>query len=352
MNANDFFQLRIKKAKEFGFPEPIFINTEKLTEKNRVLYTAEIQATHIPDKEKGKTHHFALKFTKFTHIKTEPHWIEEDVTQKNGFAISDKSSIEKLAAYIKANQALLGIDILSKDFTSVVLSNDTNTINVLKQILSSNKNKNIIYDLFKEHYPELDEKILTYKLVQKRRKALAEFKSSLVDTNKKERNYWHPFLEKNRWMFGLSYVIPLEETRVDINNTPDYLFKSDDGFVDIIEIKHPHYDFWARDRNGNYLKYRNFLQICDELRGGVTQATNYIFQVEKKYSDIDWQRNNQCVPPVKPNCTVVIGRSHTWNEEENTAFRLLNDSLHGVNVITFDHLYDRAERLLKLLESE
>jgi len=45
MNADVFFQLKIKKAKEFGFPEPIFINTEKLSDKNRVLYTASKKTT-------------------------------------------------------------------------------------------------------------------------------------------------------------------------------------------------------------------------------------------------------------------------------------------------------------------
>ncbi|MCG2690171.1 DUF4263 domain-containing protein [Candidatus Parcubacteria bacterium] len=171
--------------------------------------------------------------------------------------------------------------------------------------------------------------------------ALDEFKTSLADPNKKERNYWQPFLEKNRWMFGLSYFVLLDESRIDLWDTADYLFESEDGFIDIAEIKHPHIEFWQKDSSGNYKKYRNFIQQSEELKGAITQATNYIFQVEKKFSDPDWCRKNGCETPVKPKCTVIFGRSDKWAIEEKTAFRLLNDSLHGIEVITFDHLYNR-----------
>jgi len=351
MNAKEFYELKIRKARNFGFPDPIFLNTEQLTNKNRVIYLAEIQAMHIPD-GKGKTHHFTLKFSKFKKIKVEPYWEEENLITERGFTILDKTSIEKLAAYIKANQSLLKIDILSKEFTSALLTNDKATIEILEHILASKLNKEIIFEVFKKHYPKLDEKILTHKLVEKRKVSLEKFKESLPDTNKNERNYWQAFLEKNNWMFGLSYVVKLDETRIDINNTSDYLFRSDDGFVDIVEIKHPHYAFLHQDRPGEYSEYRGCLQISNELRGSISQATNYIFQLEKKISDIDWQRANNCDAPVKPTCTVIMGRSNTWKIKEKTAFRLLNDSLHGIKVITFDHLYDRAERLLKILSEK
>ncbi len=352
MNAQDFYNLRVRKAKDFGFPDPIFINVEKLSNRNRVIYLVEIQATHIPDKKKSSTHHYSLKFSKFKKQKEEPFWVEEDVMTDNGFTIADKASIDKLAAYIKANEALLNIDILSKEYTSAILTSDEVTIDLVKQILRSKKNKDTIYQLFKEQYPELDKKILTYKLVQARKIALEEFKKSLSDENKKERDYWQPFLEKNRWMFGLSYFVLLDENRIDLWDTADYLFESEDGFIDIVEIKHPHLDFWQKKGDGSYKKYRDFLQQDEELKGAITQATNYIFQVEKKFSDPDWCRENKCETPVKPKCTVIFGRSNNWKIEEKTAFRLLNDSLHGIEVITFDHLYNRAEKILNSLEKE
>ena len=101
-------------------------------------------------------------------------WIEEDITEK-GFSIYDRSSIEKLIGYIKANEALLDTDILYTDYTSAILTNDEATTKLIREILLSEKNKEALYELFKEQYPELDKKILTYKLVQARKAALYEF---------------------------------------------------------------------------------------------------------------------------------------------------------------------------------
>jgi hypothetical protein len=352
MDAKEFFNIRVRKAKDFGFPEPIFINAEKLTDKTKVIYSVEIQATHIYNPKENKTHHFSLKFSKFRKIKEEPFWEEEDLVRESGFGIADKGSIEKLAAYIKANEALLNIDILSRDYTSAILTNDKVTLNVVKKILESEKNKDAIFDLFKSQYPKLDKKILTYKLVEARRIALNEFKESMIDEEKKERDYWQPFLKKNRWMFGLTYFVLLDDSRIDLWDTADYLFEAEDGFIDIVEIKHPHIDFWERDSRGDYKRYRGFIQPSEELNGSITQATNYIFQVEKKFADPDWCRKNKCQTPVKPKCTIILGRSGDWDIEEKTAYRLLNDGLHGIEIITFDHLYSRAKKILDSLSKE
>ena len=352
MTAEEFYNIKLKRAKSFGFPEPIFVNAEKLTKRTKVIYLVEIQATFIYDKQKQKTHHYALKFSKFKKTKEEPYWEEESLISDSGFTISNKQSLEKLAAYIKANEALLNIDILSKAYTLAFLTNDETSIQVVRKILQSRKNKEAIYELFKEQYPELDKKILTYRLVQARKVALKEFQASLLDPTKKERNYWQPFLEKNRWMFGLSYFVLLDDTRIDLWDTADYLFESEDGFIDIVEIKHPHIEFWQKNTKGEFERYRDFLQHDKELKGAIVQATNYIFQLEKKFADPDWSKQNKCETPVKPKCTIIFGRSNNWKIEEKTAFRLLNDSLHGIEIITFDHLHNRASRILDNLEKE
>ena len=350
MTAEEFFQTKVRKAKGFGFPEPIFLNAEKLTSRNRVLLTVEIQATHIPDQNKGTTHHYALKFSKFKKIKEEPYWVEDRNIYKDGFTISDKSSIEKLAAYIKANHYLLNIDMLSEDFTSAVLTNDSATQHVLEQILSSKKNKKTIFELFRAHYPDLDKETQIDKLADKRKLALSEFSEALKDPNKNKHNYWQAFLEKQRWMFGLSYLLPLEEKRLDAKLPIDDLFNLEGGFVDIIEINHPHCDFWAKASCGKYKYYRDYLLISNELEGVITQASNYIFQLEKKFRDIDWQRKNKGASLIKPRCIVIFGRSNDWEFDEKNAFRVLNDRLYGINVITFDHLFYRANKLLSMLK--
>lgn len=348
-DAQDLLNLKIKRAKQFGFPEPIFLNAEKLTPRTRVLYLVEVQAMHIPGKEEGKPHHFTLRFSKFARKKG-AGWQEADLT--TGFSISDRASVEKLAAYIAANQALLNVDLLSGDFTSVILSHDEASVAILQQILESDRNKEAIFQLFKDHYPELDKKILTYRLVQARHTTLEEFRKALDDPEKLERNFWYPFLKKNQWILGLPGVV-LSDGRIDLEDTADFLIAAaEDGFIDIAEIKNPHVPFWALTSQREYARYRDFIQPSRDLRGAITQATNYIFQVEKKFGDPDWQRRNQAEAPVKPRCYVIAGRSWDWGIEERTAYRLLNDSLSGIVVLTFDQLYGRAERALTILEEE
>lgn len=351
MDANEFFEMKVKRARQFGFPDPIFINAEQLTGRSRVVYLVEVQSTLIPDLKKGKTHHYSLKFSKFKKVAEEPFWIEEDLIPK-GFSIADRQSIEKLYGYIASNQKLLEIDVLTKDFKRAFFTNSESAIELLKEILALDGNREEYFRLFKEHYPKLNKKLLVYRLVQARREALEEFKRSLKDPAKTERNYWQKFLTDNKWMFGLPYFVLLDERRLDISSTADYLFESEDGFIDIVEIKNPHDEFWLKKADGTYVKYRNYLQVSNELRGAVTQGTNYIFEVEKKCDSAQWMTQHNCQAPVKPKCLVVLGRSADWQLEEGTAFRLLNDSLHGVSVITFDHLRSRAEKALLDLEQE
>ena len=154
MNAQDFYSIRVNKAKDFALPEPIFINTERLTGRTRVLYLVEIQALHIPGKDKKTTHHYSLAFSKFIKMRPDddeqPRWVEEDLATEKGFSIRDKESLKKLASYIKANEALLGIDVLSTDFKSAVLSNEKETIDILKSIFSSPSNNEIVEEFFKD----------------------------------------------------------------------------------------------------------------------------------------------------------------------------------------------------------
>ncbi len=58
------------------------------------------------------------------------------------------------------------------------------------------------------------------------------------------------------------------------------------------------------------------------------------------------------MPVVKPRSTLVFGRSYQWKEEENEAYRILNSGYHNLLIITYDHVLDRAKRILKNLSSE
>ena len=58
------------------------------------------------------------------------------------------------------------------------------------------------------------------------------------------------------------------------------------------------------------------------------------------------------VIPLKPRGLVIHGRSDGWGVEEWESFRLLNDELHTVQVITFDHVLKQGKRMLAVMQPE
>lgn len=232
------------------------------------------------------------------------------------------------------------------------MTNDTTKSSLLSEILKSKIDPKLLLSILKDESPNLEKKLINSKLIENREASLLEFEQAIQDPSKNELNYWQPFIESNRWILGNSYALILDGRDIDLWNTADYIIESEDGFIDIVEIKHPHFEFWQKTSSGEYSKYRGFIQPSNELKGAITQAINYIFSIEKKYTDPDWLKKMKCETPVKPTCTIIIGRSVNWEIEEKIAFRLLNDSLHGISIITFDHLFNRALRLLKSLETE
>jgi hypothetical protein len=151
------------------------------------------------------------------------------------------------------------------------------------------------------------------------------------------------------WMLGSGNVALLQERRLDIKNIADLSIAIEGGFMDIVELKRPDVPFWAQRRSveGSFL-YRDKYLIPDfGLRGAIAQTGHYILQAEKKVADSDFQATHG-IKPLKPRGLVIHGRSNDWGDSEWQAFRLLNDELHGIQVMTFDHLLAQAKRAVTL----
>jgi len=169
----------------------------------------------------------------------------------------------------------------------------------------------------------------------------------MLNANLTEPN-WQKWFEENSWVLGSNFVEVLDERKIDTKNITDYLVKSYDGFLDIIEIKRPEegkLDFWAKSKDHDNLVTSSYLTKA------ITQATKYIYEVERKSNSIKFlERVKASV--IKPRSTLIFGRSYEWKEEENEAYRILNSSYDNLLIITYDHVLDRAKRILKDLSSE
>ncbi len=170
-------------------------------------------------------------------------------------------------------------------------------------------------------------------------KALDAFKNALEKDEPE--SYWQEWFENNKWMLGSEFAKILDERKIDTEHIADYLMKSDDGFLDIVEIKKPNgMSFWS-----NSLDHNNHVPST-ELIKALTQCRNYLHKIDCKSDSKEFDRRVAKTPIASPRCLLVFGRSNDWDEDKQLAFRLLNSSLNRITILTYDQLYKRAANMI------
>jgi len=174
----------------------------------------------------------------------------------------------------------------------------------------------------------------------KRMNAISEF-DSMLNNDLVESN-WQKWFEKNSWVLGSDFVRILDERSIDTQNITDFLMEAYDGFLDVIEIKRPEggMDFWSKTMDhGNYVPSTDLIKA-------VTQASSYIYEVERETNSIKFLERVDGVKTIKPRCILIFGRSSDWNEKQIEAFRILNSGYHNLTIMTYDHVLERAKRIV------
>jgi hypothetical protein len=179
---------------------------------------------------------------------------------------------------------------------------------------------------------------------QARIMAVNEFEM-MLDENLVEQK-WQAWFTKNNWVLGSEFVRILDEREIDTANIADYLMEAYDGFLDIVEIKRPdnRLKFWA-----DALDHDNYVPSSDLIKA-VTQATKYIYEVEREANSVKFLERVGNVKTIKPRCILIFGRSYNWNDAQRAAYRILNSSYHNLTIMTYDHVLDRAKRILEIDE--
>ncbi len=121
-----------------------------------------------------------------------------------------------------------------------------------------------------------------------------------------------------------------------------------DGFLDIVEIKRPdsRLNFWA-----DAMDHDNYVPSSDLIKA-ITQATKYIYEVEREANSVKFLERTGNVKTIKPRCILIFGRSCNWNDAQKAAYRILNSSYHNLTIMTYDHILARAKRILEIDDSE
>jgi len=174
----------------------------------------------------------------------------------------------------------------------------------------------------------------------KRVKAIDEF--SLMLNNDLVESNWQKWFEKNSWVLGSDFVRILDERSIDTQHITDFLMEAYDGFLDVIEIKRPEGGmyFWSKTMDhGNYVPSTDLIKA-------VTQATSYIYEIEREANSIKFLERVNNVKTIKPRCILIFGRSNDWGQKQVEAFRILNSGYHNLTIMTYDHVLERAKRIV------
>ena len=181
---------------------------------------------------------------------------------------------------------------------------------------------------------------------QARTKAVQEFETMLEQHLVEQE--WQQWFERNDWVLGSEFVRILGEREIDTANIADYLMQTYDGYLDVVEIKKPaeNLQFWAQALDhGNYVP-------SSDLTKAITQATIYIFELEREANSVKFLKKVGNVETIKPRCSLIFGRSNNWIDEQKKAYRILNSSYHNLTIMTYDHVLKRAKRTLGIDEPE
>ena len=150
------------------------------------------------------------------------------------------------------------------------------------------------------------------------------------------------WLKLNTWVFGTEYIKTFDTRKIGIHSEADFIVESLDGFTDLIELKKSSVVLFEKDVSRNcYYPSKDLAQV-------IGQAIHYIKVMEDHRAIL---KEGDDLDILKPRVKVVIGRSSNLNYEERKALRLLNSTLHGIEIITYDEILARAKKIVSIYES-
>lgn len=172
--------------------------------------------------------------------------------------------------------------------------------------------------------------------------AVAALRASLDAGEASERVY-QDWCEDHYWAFGNAYVVRDDVRTLSPSDQVDAILKhTASGLRDIVEIKRPDMRPLLYDDG-----HRNYYFSADASKA-IGQCHRYldVFAEEGKAG----LRDHREIVAYHPRAIIVIGRSSEWSDSKQRALHGLNSRLHGITVMTFDHLLQQAERLIEIVK--
>jgi hypothetical protein len=195
----------------------------------------------------------------------------------------------------------------------------------------------------------------------RRREKLNEFKDALTHHSSDE-NWWQNFFDQNKWIFGygLNYQVLKHQqsqpyyggTRVDGKGAQrgDNLMSTagDLNFTVLVEIKTPATPLLQGEkeiRNGAWSLSKNLTDALSQIQANIQMWERYGSEQPENRDRLD----KSSVFTVKPKGIIVIGslKQLSGSRSQHETFQRFRQSIHGVEIITFDELFERAKFIVE-----
>lgn len=288
--------------------------------------------------------------------------------------VSLDSCHENFSQLLNFIKSIQGVDFTSESYA---------VVDKAKKDIFENITKEVAIDSFAKKYgADISDKDIS--LLQNRRSKLDFFHSLLTNTdffeserkklgeNKRTEDVWQTFFESNPWIFGYGLQLiaceglddkKLEQTVVG-HDVIDGAGKRIDAFLKtkgsiskilFCEIKThlPNLLIETYDRPGVFVPAK-------ELRGAVAQIQKTIHKATLKLQENFHRPTKDNGDPtgeellfVKPRGIVVIGKLDDFKMEEGinyeklSSFELYRQQMHGIEILTFDELYERVKFIVE-----
>ena len=161
-------------------------------------------------------------------------------------------------------------------------------------------------------------------------RTLAEFESLIAEKANDEPAF-HLFLEKNPQLIDpLAFEV---WSKPDIHGAkiPDFLIKRTDNTFLVVEIETPAKSIIT-----------STYQLSAEANHAVSQAADYVEFLTTRNESI----RTRLPDFTPPDSLVVVGLEHPLNAEQMRALQRENRTRHGIRIVGFDYLLDRARSTL------
>ncbi len=327
--------VKISSGKGFKFITNFVIH--KTREQKIVL-----DFNYIPDTDKS-LHHITLEIIKHSKNPSDD-WNQATITKTILTTDKPQYSLIKLINALKAQKDLYNrtnsdVVILDPDEADLFKQIGNDDIIFITKILQSFQTNEAIELLLKIEKEELNNLYATIRHTLNK-KSLSQLEELIKKNNVKEK-YYQKWFKDNTWVFGTEYIKFIETRKIGIHSEADFIVESFDGFIDLIELKKPDFKLLTYDKDHKcYYPSR-------DLSNAIGQSIRYIKAMEDHRNIL---KEEDKLSILKPRVKVIIGKSNDLNEYEKKALRLLNGTLHGIEIITYDEIVNQARKIISIYE--